>query len=458
MNKISLKLFGCSKKQVEEYLQLVQQKYEGELSSIREIIQTYKDEKTVLAQEISKLQVEKSKQVEPINLLEFARERTKKVAGLINSLTSEDIQNIEDKLKQDLEIHKKYLADVEDEIQQTKTEISKILKNVLSSLKMRDSEVSTNTDVASEKVIGTILSSKSKSKSIVSAMGSNMLSGIEDISGKTVMTPNGLQVGKVGNVAMNNSTNEIEGFYLSGEPSRNDRFIHADLIIAVKKSSLVVSADWQKESLYKEKIKEGEKTNRVESLESKTMEKMTADGVVVPELNKVAGSIEKKDETIGFAMGDHNYGQLPNSLQNMYEDVLSEDNEGEFWQISSDFNSDTDTGLSSVDRILNEESVNTENRINESVDPILVGNGPEQNEKSESELKDNASPAVEKEINTVRNRYIVGKLAGEDLLDSKGIIIIRKKQLITAETVNMAEQEGKLPELIINMVIPGLED
>ncbi len=69
-----------------------------------------------------------------------------------------------------------------------------------------------------------------------------------------------------------------------------------------------------------------------------------------------------------------------------------------------------------------------------------------------------ASPAVEKEIKTLRYKYLGGKLAGADLLDGKGRVIVRKNELITPEIVDKAETEGKLAELIVNMTIPGLEE
>ncbi len=65
-----------------------------------------------------------------------------------------------------------------------------------------------------------------------------------------------------------------------------------------------------------------------------------------------------------------------------------------------------------------------------------------------------ASPAVAMEIRNVRHRYIVGKVAGEDLRDVQGTLIIAKGEAITAEIVAEAETSGKLPELIINMQLP----
>lgn len=67
------------------------------------------------------------------------------------------------------------------------------------------------------------------------------------------------------------------------------------------------------------------------------------------------------------------------------------------------------------------------------------------------------SAALSADINQVRNKYLVGKVAGEDLLAKNGSVIIAKNGVITAETVRRAEEEGKLAELIINMILPGME-
>jgi len=65
-----------------------------------------------------------------------------------------------------------------------------------------------------------------------------------------------------------------------------------------------------------------------------------------------------------------------------------------------------------------------------------------------------ASPAVATEIRNVRHRYIVGKVAGEDLRDDQGKLIVAKGGTISAEIVTEAEACGRLPELIINMQLP----
>ncbi|MFC0215184.1 hypothetical protein ACFFK0_22590 [Paenibacillus chartarius] len=62
------------------------------------------------------------------------------------------------------------------------------------------------------------------------------------------------------------------------------------------------------------------------------------------------------------------------------------------------------------------------------------------------------------ELDALKRNYIVGKLAGDDLLGRRGQLIIARHAEITEETVRLAEQEGKLAELIVNMIIQGLED
>ena len=62
------------------------------------------------------------------------------------------------------------------------------------------------------------------------------------------------------------------------------------------------------------------------------------------------------------------------------------------------------------------------------------------------------------DVDRMKERYIVGKRAGEDVYDSTGHMIVARNTVITREVIRQAEQEGKLVDLIVNMVIPGLGD
>ncbi|MBP1154263.1 MULTISPECIES: hypothetical protein [unclassified Paenibacillus] len=74
----------------------------------------------------------------------------------------------------------------------------------------------------------------------------------------------------------------------------------------------------------------------------------------------------------------------------------------------------------------------------------------------EHHIETGKSQAVTDHTYELRKRYIVGKIAGADLKDNSGGWIIVKNAVITEEVLNRAEQEGKLAELIVNMVIRGL--
>ena len=54
--------------------------------------------------------------------------------------------------------------------------------------------------------------------------------------------------------------------------------------------------------------------------------------------------------------------------------------------------------------------------------------------------------------------YIIGNLAGTDLSDDEGQIIITKGNKITPEIVNRAFLAGRLIDLVVNMELPGFDE
>ncbi|MHC1683882.1 MAG: hypothetical protein AB6733_13160 [Clostridiaceae bacterium] len=92
----------------------------------------------------------------------------------------------------------------------------------------------------------------------------------------------------------------------------------------------------------------------------------------------------------------------------------------------------------------NSDSMETEEDVEDEV-------GAQQNLSENNEDDDNNGDG---DIENIRRKYIVGKIAGEDLHDGSGNIIIRKDNIISMETVAAAEREGKLASLIVDMKIP----
>ena len=68
------------------------------------------------------------------------------------------------------------------------------------------------------------------------------------------------------------------------------------------------------------------------------------------------------------------------------------------------------------------------------------------------------SPALAEEIKSIQYRYIAGKAAGENLYGEDGSLIIAKGGIITTDTIKRAERAGKMPDLIVQMVIPGFAE
>lgn len=65
------------------------------------------------------------------------------------------------------------------------------------------------------------------------------------------------------------------------------------------------------------------------------------------------------------------------------------------------------------------------------------------------------SEVLLEQIDAIKTQYIVGKVAGEDLYDINGQIIVSKNSLITRQVVETANFAGKLAELIVNMKLDG---
>lgn len=72
--------------------------------------------------------------------------------------------------------------------------------------------------------------------------------------------------------------------------------------------------------------------------------------------------------------------------------------------------------------------------------------------------QEKVNKTLENRIENMRLKYLVGKIVGEDLMDNKGIVIASKNVRITEELINIADKQGKLAELILNMIFPEAEE
>ncbi|MBP1961791.1 hypothetical protein [Paenibacillus aceris] len=85
-----------------------------------------------------------------------------------------------------------------------------------------------------------------------------------------------------------------------------------------------------------------------------------------------------------------------------------------------------------------------------------IAAGSQATEEAASFEENIADEPENSEIGMIKQNYIVGKLAGENLIDRQGRLIVAKQAVITEDVIRRAQREGKLAELIVNMTIPGL--
>lgn len=77
---------------------------------------------------------------------------------------------------------------------------------------------------------------------------------------------------------------------------------------------------------------------------------------------------------------------------------------------------------------------------------------------NESVVKEEGFKDLIEQIDSIKSQYIVGKVAGTDLFDLQGNLIIAKSSLITREIVERANRAGKLADLIVNMKLADSEE
>ncbi|MDP4084994.1 MAG: hypothetical protein Q8934_10325 [Bacillota bacterium] len=101
------------------------------------------------------------------------------------------------------------------------------------------------------------------------------------------------------------------------------------------------------------------------------------------------------------------------------------------------------------DNILKESSGKQENQSNNENTNVLT---------EQQIVKSQLDDELVEQIDSIKSQYIVGKMAGVDLLDLDGHLIVSKSSFITQEIVEKANQAGKLAELIVNMKLhePGV--
>jgi hypothetical protein len=144
------------------------------------------------------------------------------------------------------------------------------------------------------------------------------------------------------------------------------------------------------------------------------------------------------------------------TLEELSENVVNEAifdnvdiNVDDFWSGIEDWTLDTAAST----EFNNEEPIMSfEVGFSQNDDEIDVNqNIPQTKNKNHIIYSENVDSVLVEQIDSIKSMYIVGKLAGENLYDQHGKLIVEKFSLITKEVVEKANQAGKLADLIVNM-------
>lgn len=95
-------------------------------------------------------------------------------------------------------------------------------------------------------------------------------------------------------------------------------------------------------------------------------------------------------------------------------------------------------------------------QIREEQKPLQLKLKKLNSDKSSMEYEEKEKRLLQKELDALKSQYIVGKVAGEDIFTQDGTLIIGQDEKITVETVDLAQREGKLADLIVAMKIQAL--
>jgi hypothetical protein len=184
----------------------------------------------------------------------------------------------------------------------------------------------------------------------------------------------------------------------------------------------------------------------------------------IPSINEISIEIDNEDTEAALNNEETNLQnsslidetEVFNSEMVLENEIVDASDHNDFWGNLDDFSHiDNEFKVKSIfdDVNLNFDVSDKPGQINKQVEELQsdVVNKSFNQEEDNNEI-DNV---LVEQIDTIKSMYIVGKLAGEDLSDNNGNLIISKSSLITKEVVDRANRAGKLADLIINMQLSG---
>lgn len=404
------RLFGYNKKQVDQYIEDRLLQNEKELDILKKKKQDCLNIKDSLEEELKRLKEEKDHYEVKKMLMESVKNHVEKTDEFFQKRVEEEINEILEKAKEEmkeleLELENKALEGKE--ISRQFNSIEELAENLIKSLdpeKIMDGEKHLEDEITRFKM-------KKEQKK------------------------------------------ELESFNKDKNEVKSEKIVEEALEKEAKEE-----IEEEKEELQNKR--QEEKANSFWNLNEK---KVTADGLSLTKIPPLNFKRHKEKESV--TAGERN--EIEKELQNESEGVRIKEKqreiefEGSFWGDMQE--SFTNQDRIDAEKILEErrKAPRIEVAATKLEEEVIIQEVKHVNKKvyesQEEPPRENKSEEVSEEIKRIRTKYILGKVAGEDVFDGQGSVIITKGVPITQEVISRAEEAGKLSELIIHMILPGME-
>lgn len=485
MKKLPSKWFGINRKAANSSLEQIRRGFRKELDDLQKNIADCLMENERLSQEKEELK----KQVEGMysqRLLELANKRVKEIQVFMENKASADVDAIRANLRRNLLTYKNQEVEINNEILMTREKTRHELERV--SLIMKDQKLNQEATLGMD---------------------------WESCLGKKVMTPGKALIGKITGIAQNNETGIVEGFQIATGLSPKTNFLAVQQVLVYRHSDIIVSSDWARsvsmgdssesfafgkltprQTIRTGLIRASEYKDSDEVPKTETQEKsITADGTGIlilnsqqPEVDQVYSNVSVAQGYTPFTFGGGFWGfdkeidyfssekliaatmdleinedMESNTILKQAEREINEIHAGIIDSMEKETDKNEKETTNDKEKSKIEVKNSLEDRItNDDSSTSMIDTAPFQGDVQQIDLEgkqqaENPSD-VRVDIEHVRSKYIVGKLAGADLYDNSGELIIKRGETITASVMRRTQSEGKLAELIVHMIIPGLDE
>lgn len=459
--ELTTKFMGMNIEQVDEYIQDLQKRHMDQVVEVKLMLENKYKDKENLYQELIDLQLEKERYNKSKELMELALIRAKEMSSRFSEASLKEINEILQQAYGQNEENLSKLDKIEDEIKITKTHIDSLLKNMMNVI--QDQNLEGNPGINEQypnKVVGKIFPATDKAKACSHAP-SWQKGLIGPTNDKNISIPSQLSEeipleGKKQMTADGTVVTEVQGINKKAQSCHDYQRVVENLSKGLTNTNML-GTEQQQSTNYSVDNGIMEEGFWDEGISYDVVGRQFPTGTQ----GKVASmdTLPAEEIKLSQLLEEH---ELNEEIAATQERAVLEE---EVSNNKQDINiNEMDKQKSGQGQLFNESLSEKQGSVEDNDDKKTAGLPGAGENRQVLEQKDNPqenqqkSPAIAEEIKNIRYKYIVGKIAGEDLVADDDSIIIAKKELITEATIEKAENAGKLAELIVNMQLPGMDD